>query len=309
MSALRDIIAAEARRPVFPAAMAFADELRRRYGPATAAVIFYGSCLRMATDEGLILDFYVIVDRYGPALRNPLSAAFARLLPPNVYYHETAHAGRTLRAKVAVISAGQFLRGTGPEAFTSALWARFAQPAALLYARNAEVERRMIAALASAVTTTATRTAPLLAPGFTARELWVRAFAETYAAELRPEGGGKSIELIDRDLARYEAVTAALFTPQAAGADGGAPRYAAPGGAAPERAQAIWRRRRIAGKTLNALRLVKAAFTFHGGLDYAVAKIERHSGVKIELTEKDRRHPLLTGARLFLKVRRRGGLN
>ena len=58
-----------------------------------------------------------------------------------------------------------------------------------------------------------------------------------------------------------------------------------------------------------AARLIKAAFTFNGGLDYAVAKIERHSGVKIALTEKEKRTPLLTGIRLFFKVRKRGGLN
>ncbi len=307
MSALIDIIAAESARPVFPAARAFADELRARYGDATAAVIFYGSCLRAQTDAGLILDFYVIVDRLGAALKNPVSAAGARLLPPNVYYHEMAYEDRKLRAKVAVLRVDQFLRGTGPDAFTSALWARFAQPAAVLYARNAEIERRMIAALGEAVTTTAVRASALFTAPFSARDLWVRAFKETYAAELRPESAGKSVELIDRDLARYEAVTAALFGTWH-GAETGL--YPAPGDEKTrDRALATWRLRRLAGKTLNAARLVKAAFTFSGGLDYAVAKIERHSGVKIELTEKEKRTPLLTGVRLFFKVRKRGGLN
>src|SRR5690606_22369376 len=112
-------------------------------------------------------------------------------------------------------------------AFTSALWARFAQPAAVLYARNAEIERRVIGALAEAVATTATRGAALFTAPFTARDLWVRAFKETYAAELRPEGAGKSAELIDRDLARYAAVTAALF--EGAPGEDGVMRYPAPG--------------------------------------------------------------------------------
>lgn len=304
MSALTDLIAQEARQPVFPAAHAFAAELRRRYGDATAAVVFYGSCLRKQTDEGLILDFYVVADRMGAALKNPVSAGFARLLPPNVYYHEMAFEGRTVRAKVAVIGMAQFLRGTGPDAFTSALWARFAQPAAILYARNAEIERRLVDALANAVTTTAARAGALFIAPFSARDLWIRAFKETYAAELRPESPEKSIELIDRDLARYEAVTAALFE---AGADG---LYPAPGNEQTrDRAVSVWRLRRLCGKTLNAARLIKAAFTFNGGLDYAVAKIERHSGVKIDLTEKEKRSPLLTGLRLFFNVRKRGGLN
>ena len=306
MNTLTDIIAAETGKPVFSAARAFADELRARYGSATAAVIFYGSCLRLETDEGLILDFYVVVDRMRAALKNPLSATFATLLPPNVYYHEMPFEGRKLRAKVAVIGMNTFLRGTGPAAFTSALWARFAQPAVILNARNAEIERRIVGALAEAVTTTAVRTAALFTTDFTARDLWVRAFKETYAAELRPESAGKSVELIERDLARYEAVTAAIFE-----AKKDAPGlYPAPGDERTrEKALSTWQLRRLAGKTLNAARLIKAAFTFNGGLDYAVAKIERHSGVKIELTEKEKRTPLLTGIRLFFQVRKRGGLN
>lgn len=307
MSALIEIIAKEAAQPVFPAATAFAEELCARYGAGTAAVIFYGSCLRMKTDEGLILDFYVVVDRLKPALKNSISAAGARLLPPNVYYHEMKFEDRTLRAKVAVISVNQFLRGTGPDAFTSALWARFAQPAAIVYARNVEIERRMIAALAEAVTTTATRAAALFTAPFTARDLWIRAFKETYAAELRPESPQKSIELIDRDRARYEAVTAALFGTEQTTETGAYP--AVSDDSKRDRALATWRLRRLCGKSLNAARLIKAAFTFNGGLDYAVAKIERHSGVKIELTEKEKRTPLLTGIRLFFKVRKRGGLN
>ncbi|MEQ9448238.1 MAG: hypothetical protein RLN70_04925, partial [Rhodospirillaceae bacterium] len=87
---------------MFPAAEAFCDELKRVYGPATAAVLFYGSCLRAKTDEGLLLDFYVLVDSYSRALRSRILAFFARLLPPNVYFHEILHDGRTVRAKVAV---------------------------------------------------------------------------------------------------------------------------------------------------------------------------------------------------------------
>jgi hypothetical protein len=306
MSALTDIIAAETGKPVFSAARAFADELRARYGSSTAAVIFYGSCLRLATDEGLILDFYVVVDRMRAAVKNPVSATFARLLPPNVYYHEMQYEGRKLRAKVAVIGMNTFLRGTGPAAFTSALWARFAQPAVILNARNAEIERRIVGALADAVTTTAVRTAALFTREFTAQDLWVRAFKETYAAELRPESAEKSVELIARDLARYEAVTAAIFE---AKKDAPGLYPASDDERKRDKALATWRLRRLVGKTLNAARLIKAAFTFNGGLDYAVAKIERHSGVKIELTEKEKRTPLLTGIRLFFQVRKRGGLN
>ena len=299
MNALDALITSEADRDTFDAAKAFAAHLVNHYGPATAGVIFYGSCLRQKTDMGLLLDFYVLVDRYTPALRSVISAAFARLLPPNVYYLEMTFEGRKLRAKVAVISVGQFLHGVGPGAFVSSLWARFAQPAAILYARNDEVRRRLTAGLANAVRTTMHTVQPLMNGSYGARDLWVRAFAETYRAELRPEKETKCIELVDADLARYDAVTRAAL--------GDGP-YQPASREDQRRAGVAWGRRRIFGKTLNVLRLIKAAFTFQGGLDYATWKIERHSGVKIELTEAERKRPLRTGARLLLKTVRRGGL-
>ena len=299
MSDLDTLITAEAERDTFDAAKAFAAHLMAHYGQATAGVIFYGSCLRQKTDMGLLLDFYVLVDRYGPALRSLTSAGFARLLPPNVYYHEMDFEGRKLRAKVAVIAVGQFLHGVGPVSFASSLWARFAQPAAILYARNMTLRRRLTDGLASAVRTTMTNVQPLMSGAYTARDLWVRAFAETYRAELRPEKETKCIELVEADLARYEAITRAVL--------GDGP-YQPATTRQQHSAARVWRWRRMQGKTLNFLRLIKAAFTFQGGLDYATWKIERHSGVKIELTEAERKRPLRTGARLLLKTVRRGGL-
>jgi hypothetical protein len=278
VSTLTDIIAAEVGHETFPSARAFATELKQHYGAATAAVIFYGSCLRQNTDTGL-LDFYVLVDNYASALQNNVSAAFAQVLPPNIYFHEMTFEDRTLRAKVAIISVDSFLHGLGPKTFASSLWARFAQPSAILYARSEWLHRRLVEGLAEAVTTLLARVKPLLPDGFRARDLWIQAFKETYAAELRPERSSRCVDLVDADLARYAAVTVAVLGAPAAD---GAYRHAI---SLAERHTATrdWRLRRIQGKALNGLRLIKAAFTFQGGLDYALWKIARHSGVKLEL--------------------------
>lgn len=81
---------------------------------------------------------------------------------------------------------------------------------------------------------------------------------------------------MDNDPAFYEAVTRrALGNPE-----DGAYRHVVSGRA---RICAVlaWRARRVLGKTLNALRLVKAAFTFQDGLSYAAWKIKRHRGIAI----------------------------
>ena len=52
---------------------------------------------------------------------------------------------------------------------------------------------------------------------------------------------------------------------------------------------------RAQGKLLSVLRLLKASFTFDGGLSYLTWKIERQSGVRVEVTPFMRRFPRLGG--------------
>jgi hypothetical protein len=70
--------------------------------------------------------------------------------------------------------------------------------------------------------------------------------------------------------------------------------------------QAQWRRWRRTGKTLNLLRLIKAVFTFEGAVDYALWKIERHSGVKPTISAWEKRHPLLAAPVLLWRFYREG---
>jgi len=297
MTPLLQLITEETAAPVFPAAQAFAHHLAKSY-PGTAAILFYGSCLRLGTDRDLMMDFYVLVDRMGSAIANPISALGGALLPPNVYYIELPFEDRVLRAKVAVMSFASFVSGT--EAFVSAIWARFSQRCAILNARNDQIRARLDAALAAAAAKMIAEAMPQMPARFDARMLWVRALEETYGAELRPEPPTKAASLVDENLLHYRALTAAAL---------GAPdndgnwenKNPAPRGW-------TWPARSALGKALNLLRLIKAAFTFRGGLDYAVWKIERHSGVKIELTDTERRHPILTGLKLLRRTMKSGGL-
>jgi hypothetical protein len=64
--------------------------------------------------------------------------------------------------------------------------------------------------------------------------------------------------------------------------------------------------RRAYGKAVCLLRLMKAAFTFEGGADYILWKIERHSGVRVEASPFQRRHPLLGGWGLLWRLYRQG---
>ena len=58
---LAELVGAELGRPAPPAAASLAERIRERHGAATAAVVFYGSCLRGGTSAG-VLDFYALVE-------------------------------------------------------------------------------------------------------------------------------------------------------------------------------------------------------------------------------------------------------
>jgi hypothetical protein len=68
-----------------------------------------------------------------------------------------------------------------------------------------------------------------------------------------------------------------------------------------------WAARRVQGKVLSVLRLLKASFTFDGGLPYLAWKIERHSGVRIEITPSMRRFPRLGAIGALWRTWRLGG--
>ena len=67
-----------------------------------------------------------------------------------------------------------------------------------------------------------------------------------------------------------------------------------------------WRVRMVHGKVLSTLRLLKAALTFDGALDYLLWKISRHSGVYIEPTERQRKFPLIFAWPLLFRLYLRG---
>ena len=66
-----------------------------------------------------------------------------------------------------------------------------------------------------------------------------------------------------------------------------------------------WRRRRTLGKPLNLTRLVKATTTFDGAAAYGLWKIERHTGVALELTPFRERHPVLAAPGALFALWRR----
>ncbi len=305
---LAELVGAELNRPAPPAAALLAERIRERHGAATAAVVFYGSCLRRQTSEG-VLDFYALVDSYRAAYASRLLATANALLPPNVFYLEARCGNERVRAKVAVVSLTDFARGAAGRSLRSGIWARFCQPALAAHLRDGAARAALIDALVESHLTAVGKATPLLPEGerLAWEELWQRVFRETYAGEMRPEAADSIEKLYTADPARYDRAGAAALrelserAPDAHRAEileGGFRIERSPGG----RSRIGSRLRRLLAKTAYAAQLLKTAFTFGDWLPYALWKLERHTGTHIEPTERQRRHPLIFGWPILWRV-------
>lgn len=301
-------VAAAAALPPPAGADAWTDRLRHRFGDALSAVLLYGSCLHRGDVTEGIVDLYAVVRDYRSAYAGVLLRLSNAALPPNVFYDEVREGDVTLRAKVAVLSEAHLEVGAS-RWFHSYVWARFAQPSRLVWARDAQVRHRVEATLARAVLRFHREAVPALpGPEATADEVWARGLALTYASELRPEGAERVAYHVRGSGDAFGALTrAALPALETLLADAGGARYRVLAPPAARRAALRrWRLRRWQGKALSVLRLAKAVFTFSGSADYVAWKIQRHTGVPVEVTPFMRRHPLLVAPWMLVRFLRSG---
>lgn len=301
----RGPIGAAAHAQADPLIAAFRDALLARHGAAVQAILLYGSWVRGQRET--VLDFYVLLDRYAGALPGALGRLANRVLPPNVYFLTLEHDGARCAAKYATVTVDQFERGVR-HAFHGYFWARFAQPFTAAYVRAPALTGRLESLQRAAGTRLARATVPLLDAPFDTATLWTRALALSYGCELRTEDTTRAAALAAAYGETLDALTRRC-APDAGLEPADTPGSWRPAGNMPSRTRCRWgwRLRRVQGKLLSALRLLKAAFTFNDPLDYVLWKVERHSGVRAEPTALQRRHPLIFSWPLLWKVYRQGG--
>jgi hypothetical protein len=310
--ALAGAAAQELARPAPSQALDVCAEIRRRHGASVAAVLFYGSCLRKQRPEEGVLDFYALVHDYRSAYSSAPLALSNAMLPPNVFYAELGTGAAVVRTKYAIISLADFARGCRPSSLHSIVWARFCQPSLLVWSESPAVARRVAELAAEATVTMVLRTAALLADDagrarFSAEDLWQRGFEETYRTELRPERRETIAGIYRAAAERYARFTDLALVVLA---DDGTAAVERTGAAysvamAPALRRRLvwgWRARRPVAKSLYALRLIKSALTFGDWLPYALWKLNRHTGVRIEPTESQRRHPFVFGLPVILRL-------
>ncbi|MCH7598920.1 MAG: hypothetical protein IH973_04115 [Myxococcales bacterium] len=312
-SSLAELVAKELSEEAPPTALALADAIREQR-KNVACILFYGSCLRKKSDEG-VFDFYVLVDRYSDTYDSSLLALSNTALPPNVFYIETQYESQTLRAKYAVLTMQDFASAVRPECVHPYIWARFAQPAMLVYQRDEAARDHAIRCAAQAVVTLAQRLVVFLPSNgrvqrFSLAAFWQQAIARTYGAERRAESRETIATIYESARERYDRAAESAFG--ILEELGWIERATVRGGGsaceiemAPLRRTAMrwrWHISLPVARTLAIGRLLKTAFTFGDWVPYAIWKMERHTGEAIELTKRQREHPLIFGWPVIWKV-------
>ena len=284
-------VAAMLAREVRPEVTRQARQLGEEAG--ALAVLFYGSNLRTGSLEG-VLDFYVLLP--GPPEKG---------LWPRVSYREwdDPAAGERLRAKIATMSLAKFAEAARGESLDTTIWARFVQPSALVWTRDDRAAAQVGEAIASAARTAARLAAALGPAQGQPDDYWRALFRATYRAELRVEKPGREDSILAANPDHFDGLLRAALVSAAVPFrdDGGriAPKIE-PGER--RRIQRWWAKRRRLGKPLNVSRLVRANSTFDGAVRYIAWKIERHTGVEVEVTPWREKHPLLAAPGVLWRV-------
>ncbi|MEE9273351.1 MAG: hypothetical protein V3U57_08815 [Robiginitomaculum sp.] len=286
-------------------AAAMCDKIRAKHQGRVLALLYYGSSLRAINDPAKMLDFYVIVDSYRKTHKNPIRAGLNALIPPAVYYMENENADGTVsNCKYSILSLRAFERRTTKKALLSMIWGRFSQPCILLFPKDESIRKRIQNARANALKHIARETIPLVNSSISATKFWARGFKESYRTELRPESSGaRSEEIVTRYKDRYENLAVVFFGNPNSNGEFTVPK---PGGFEKITCKWRWFWRRFWGKPATAVRVLNSAMTFDGGIDYVLHKLKNYSGVTIEISEHQRRHPILWSPILGWKLYRKG---
>jgi hypothetical protein len=297
--------------PTDPVADALARELEVITGEPPWAILLFGSRLAgtapgsySAYDLILIVDayrpFYERLHRSGKHGRSPrVLTALAHVLPPNIIAFDPELAGGEI-AKVMILTPEDFQRALSHRAKDHFLRGRLVQRVAVLRARDDRVRSAIDSALARTRRDVLRWAGPWLPERFTASELVLRLLEVSYAGEVRPESAGRVAAVVEAqrswlepaylrvlEEAEREGLVRKLEGPPA---DGTLWRLASPQGALD---RLRWRLYFLRSKIRATSRWLKHVVTFDDWLTYVQQKVERRTGMQVEVTPMERRLPLL----------------
>ena len=267
-----------------------------------AAILLYGSGLWQGPSDDRVWDLHVLVDDPGDFDKRLWHRIAGRILPPNVYYFEHEQKKRIWRYKCNVMSLRQFRKQCEGKCLTPHIWARFCQPCRLIYYRDEESKKQTVTSLEQAVIKFHRFSLPFCEKdNFSPSHIWETGLKKTYSLELRSESKNRPSDIYKANPKNFTARTNALLK------DLGEWHFDQFQNNSQWRAKLFPVYKPLV-KLIGLFRILKSATTFQNGVDYALWKIERHSGIKATPTDKQRKYPLVFGWPLLWELWRKGAL-
>lgn len=291
-----------------PALDAAVRRLAGATGPALVGLVFFGSLRTGASRANAFsaYDLFVVVQGYRAfydALRRAgltgkrpsLMALASAWLPPSQCSLRFEPEG--ILVKAAVVRYDTYRRETSSRRRDHFCIGRLFQPTRILHARDEAARAGILDGLVEAHRETWAWVRPWLPPCFDAEAYGLVALRTSMRWEVRPEPTGRADALWEAQRPAQVPVFEALLR-ELAGRGEIVAAPGAPGRVAPARPVGVlervclelYFRRSIARSTA---RWLKHVVTFEGWLDYIARKASRHGGEPIELTERERRWPLV----------------
>jgi len=306
---IRELLGVAAARTGETDWYAIAGRVRKLDPEDTKAVVGYGSWYEPALRKPRSFpDLYVIVDDYERYHDRWLHAWMNRVLPPNVYFLWDERDGRReVCGKYNVISVAGLERECGPALHDLYNAGRMTKLVWIAWVRDLPSRAWLIARLADAHQTLVPVALGFVPERFGCDEFSLQLLGLSYRAEPRLEGWEYVRALHAAHLGYYRTLHGVLLesfarsTPLLAAEPGGFRKLAHPQWAEIERrARRLIRR----GRRRGYLRWPRIVLTEPNLVDLAANEAERKAGVRIRITPRLRRHPLLFGLPEFLRVLR-----
>lgn len=279
--------------------------LLRECGPDLIAVLLFGSRLvGSEPDRHSAYDLVLVVDRYADLFRRlnaedrlhrspRLFTLLSHTLPPTNISYRTEPAAPVL-AKCMVLSEEHLEKALSDSAPDHFCLGRLIHRVALVHARSPTEKERMIEILAGARRTALSWVAPFVEEPFSVEEFTRTMLQVSFSGEIRPESGTRAGEVVrsqDRFLLSvYGRLLETACQDGILVRDGDRFRYATPPSVVDRLRWRIyfwWSRMR------STIRWFKHMLTFEEWLDYIHHKVERRMGLDIELSERERKYPLI----------------
>ena len=273
-------------------------------GTVSVVLLFGSQLVQASPDRHSAFDLVVLVDSYGRFYR-ALSGAghhkrspallrlLARVLPPNVIaFFPSGPDGPV--GKSMILTVEDFRKALAPTARDHFLKGRMVQRVALLHARDSEFTASMERAVAEARADVLRWMGPYLAEPFTTRQYARRMLEVSYRGEVRPESRDRAGQVFEAQAAFLDKTFAHVL--EGAEAEGrvlrerSGWRLAHPVGAGEALSIRLYF---LSSKVRATARWFKHILTFNDWLTYIQRKVERHTGMKIEITPLERRFPLI----------------